>query len=87
MANLLRLAPMTARVASVYLRCFGNESLAARVRELQADRDDPACNSHEGERGVPVEEVAKLIDEIFRPRYVHATAAVRMLPLRRARRE
>ena len=60
---------MTARVANVCPRCFGNESLAARVHELQADRDDIACDFHEGERGVPVEEVAKVIDEVFRQRY------------------
>ena len=60
---------MSVRVANVCPRCFGNESLAARVRQLQADRDDSACDFHEGERGVPLEEVAKIIDEVFRQRY------------------
>jgi hypothetical protein len=50
-------------------RCFGHRGLQSRIVELRPKFLHRKCDFHPTRKGIPVEEVAKIVDEVFRSNY------------------
>jgi len=50
-------------------QCFGNRGLRRRIIEIRPKFPDEKCDFHPTLKGVPVQEVTKIIDEVFRSNY------------------
>ena len=50
-------------------QCFGNRGLQRRIAEIRPNFPDEKCNFHPSRKGIPVEDVAKIVDEVFRQNY------------------
>jgi hypothetical protein len=50
-------------------QCFGDSGLQRRIVEIRPTFPDKKCDFHPRLRGVPIKEVAKIIDEVFRFNY------------------
>lgn len=46
--------------------CFGEEGLKRRIIDIRPKFDEGSCQFHPSKKGVPVSEVAKIVDEVFR---------------------
>lgn len=49
--------------------CFGNSGLQRRVIDIRPKFPDNKCELHPNKKGIPISEVAKIVDEVFRNRY------------------
>jgi len=47
---------------------FADDSLKQRIHDIQSD-EDQTCNIHACERGVPIEQIEKIVDEVLRQNY------------------
>lgn len=50
-------------------RCFDNKGLERRLIEIRPEFPDEKCTFHPSMKGIPVEDVAKIVDEVFRNNY------------------
>jgi hypothetical protein len=53
--------------------CFGSSGLKRRIVEIRPKFEDGACNFHPSKKGVPISEVAEIVDEAFRIRYTYSS--------------
>jgi hypothetical protein len=49
--------------------CFADDSLKQRIRDIQSDYEGQTCDIHTCETGVPIEQIATVVDEVFRQNY------------------
>ena len=49
--------------------CFGDFGLQRRIVEIRPEFPDDKCEFHPNKKGIPVSEVGKIVDEVFRNRY------------------
>lgn len=52
--------------------CFENRGLKRRLIEIRPNFDDGFCSYHRRFKGIPIEAVAALVDEVFRANYTFA---------------
>jgi hypothetical protein len=50
-------------------QCFGNSGLRSRLIAVRPDYDEGKCDFHPTRKGIPVEAVAAIVDEVFRQNY------------------
>jgi hypothetical protein len=62
---------MDPAVAYVCPECFGDESLKRRIRDISSGESSERCDVHGSGPGVPVEKVAKIVDEVFRQNFAN----------------
>ena len=62
---------MDPAVAYVCPECFGDDSLKRRIRDISSGESSGRCDVHGSEHCVTVEEVAKIVDEVFRQNYAN----------------
>lgn len=49
--------------------CFGDSGPQRRIIEIRPKFPDNKCELHPNKKGIPISEVAKIVDEVFRNRY------------------
>lgn len=49
--------------------CFGDSGLQRRIIEIRPKFPDNKCELHPNKKGIPISEVVKIVDEVFRNRY------------------
>jgi hypothetical protein len=49
--------------------CFGDKGLKYRITLIRPQFNDANCTFHPTKKGIPVEDVAKIVDEVFRDNY------------------
>lgn len=54
--------------------CFENKGLQRRLIEIRPEYDEGRCDRHPNRKGIPIEAIASLIDEVFRANYTVAGA-------------
>lgn len=52
-------------------RCFENDGLQARITEIRPDKGRDRCARHPRSKGVPIEYVAAIVEEVIRNNYGH----------------
>jgi len=53
--------------------CFGDQGLRRRVVEMRAKAPNEKCDMHPRRKGVPVEQVAAVLDAVIRNHYAHGS--------------
>lgn len=53
--------------------CFGNSGLQRRIVEIRPNFDEGNCDFHPSKKGVPIADVAAIVDEVFRNRYTFSS--------------
>lgn len=51
--------------------CFGNKGLQRRIERIRPEFPHEQCDIHPSKKGIPVSEVAKIVDPVFRNEYTH----------------
>lgn len=51
--------------------CFGDIGLKRRIKNIRPKYENLRCNFHPSKKGIPVEAVSKIVDEVFRSEYAH----------------
>lgn len=51
--------------------CFGNKGLQRRIEEIRPQFPDEKCDFHPSKKGIPITEVAEIVDPVFRNEYTH----------------
>ncbi|WP_010188607.1 RES domain-containing protein [Sphingomonas sp. PAMC 26605] len=49
--------------------CFSNKGLKRRLEEVRKEYDEGKCDRHPRRKGIPIEAVAAIVDEVFRNNY------------------
>tara|TARA_R110001583_G_C5649619_1_gene408610 strand:+ start:3035 stop:3295 length:261 start_codon:yes stop_codon:yes gene_type:complete len=49
--------------------CFGDPELKKRIEEIRPGFPNDRCSFHSRYKGVPISEVAKIVDPVFRTHY------------------
>jgi len=49
--------------------CFDNKGLRRRIEDIRPDYDEGKCDFHPRRKGVPIEVVSGIVDEVFRANY------------------
>lgn len=49
--------------------CFDNKGLKRRLEEVRKDYDEGKCSVHPRRKGIPIEAVTTIVDEVFRNNY------------------
>jgi hypothetical protein len=49
--------------------CFSNNGLKRRLEEVRKEYDEGKCDRHPRRKGIPIEAVAAIVDEVFRNNY------------------
>jgi len=52
--------------------CFGDRGLQRRLVEIRPDYEEGPCTHHPRRKGIPIEAVGGLVDEVFRANYTFA---------------
>lgn len=52
--------------------CFGDKGLKRRLIEIRPDFDEGSCTYHLRRKGIPINAVAALVDEVFRANFTYA---------------
>ena len=52
-------------------QCFHNKGLRARLVEIRPQVSEGRCDNHPSRKGIPIENVAEIIDEVFRNNFSH----------------
>ncbi|AGI65957.1 hypothetical protein OAN307_c01900 [Octadecabacter antarcticus 307] len=52
--------------------CFGDPDLQRRIKEVRPKFPNEPCNFHLSKKGVPISEIAKIVDPVFRNQYTFA---------------
>lgn len=56
---------------NVCTRCFDDVGLGTRIKEIRKSQpDEQKCDFHPTMKGVPISEVAQIVDDVFRQRWV-----------------
>lgn len=50
-------------------KCFENVGLGRRIAQVRSKVSDGPCNEHPNRKGIPIEELAKIVDPVFREFY------------------
>lgn len=69
-----RLPRPECRLALLCPYCFEDKGLQRRLIEIRPRFDDGFCDRHSRRKGIPIEAVAELIDEVFRANFTFAGA-------------
>lgn len=52
-------------------KCFGNEGLQARIIDIRPEKGRDRCPRHPRSKGVPIKDVADIVEEVIRNNYGH----------------
>lgn len=52
--------------------CFGDRGLQQRLVEIRPDYEEGPCTHHPRRKGIPIEALAGLVDEVFPANYTFA---------------